>query len=141
MHRLRRAKAQRPLNHDYPARQPTGRYVAMEGVGAMAVLLCSPLRQDITGASLPMDGGWSISGHLRPFIRRRCASDDQRYSSKSISFLKQLVASQTGSCNEGHREISAVAATVADTARRRSRMSEPANHHRIMPFWPVVPAT
>ena len=43
------------------ARQPTGRYVAMEGVGAMAVLLCSPAGQDITGASLPIDGGWSIA--------------------------------------------------------------------------------
>jgi 3-hydroxybutyrate dehydrogenase len=43
------------------ARQPTGRYVAMEGVGAMVVLLCSPAGQDITGASLPIDGGWSIA--------------------------------------------------------------------------------
>ena len=43
------------------ARQPTGRYVAMEGVGAMVVFLCSPAGQDITGASLPIDGGWSIA--------------------------------------------------------------------------------
>lgn len=43
------------------ARQPTGRFVAMESVGAMAVLLCSPAGQDITGASLPIDGGWSIA--------------------------------------------------------------------------------
>ena len=42
-------------------RQPTGRFVAMEGVGAMAVFLCSPAAQDITGASLPIDGGWSIA--------------------------------------------------------------------------------
>ena len=42
-------------------RQPTGRFVAMEGVGAMAVFLCSEAAQDITGASLPIDGGWSIA--------------------------------------------------------------------------------
>jgi 3-hydroxybutyrate dehydrogenase len=47
---------------DYLAeRQPTGRYVAMEGVGAMVVFLSSPAGQDITGASLPIDGGWSIA--------------------------------------------------------------------------------
>ena len=43
------------------ARQPTGRFVAMEAVGAMAVFLCSPAAQDITGATLPIDGGWSIA--------------------------------------------------------------------------------
>jgi 3-hydroxybutyrate dehydrogenase len=42
-------------------RQPTGRFVAMEAIGAMAVFLCSPAGQDITGASLPIDGGWSIA--------------------------------------------------------------------------------
>jgi 3-hydroxybutyrate dehydrogenase len=47
---------------DYLAtRQPTGRFVAMEGVGAMAAFLCSPAAQDITGAMLPIDGGWSIA--------------------------------------------------------------------------------
>lgn len=43
------------------ARQPSGRFVAMEGVGAMAVFLSSPAAQDITGATLPIDGGWSIA--------------------------------------------------------------------------------
>jgi len=43
------------------ARQPTGRFVAMEAVGAMAVFLCGPAAQDITGATLPIDGGWSIA--------------------------------------------------------------------------------
>jgi 3-hydroxybutyrate dehydrogenase len=48
--------------HDYLAtRQPTGRFVAMEGVGAMAVFLCGPAAKDITGAALPIDGGWSIA--------------------------------------------------------------------------------
>jgi 3-hydroxybutyrate dehydrogenase len=47
---------------DYLAtRQRTGRFVAMEGVGAMAAFLCSQAAQDITGATLPIDGGWSIA--------------------------------------------------------------------------------
>jgi 3-hydroxybutyrate dehydrogenase len=47
---------------DYLAtRQPTGRFVALEAVGAMAVFLCSPAAQDITGTMLPIDGGWSIA--------------------------------------------------------------------------------
>ena len=48
--------------HDYLAtRQPTGRFIAMDAVGAMAAFLCSPAAQDITGATLPIDGGWSIA--------------------------------------------------------------------------------
>jgi 3-hydroxybutyrate dehydrogenase len=43
------------------ARQPTGRFIAMEAVGSMAVFLCSEAAQDITGAALPIDGGWSIA--------------------------------------------------------------------------------
>jgi 3-hydroxybutyrate dehydrogenase len=43
------------------ARQPSARFVAMEGVGAMVVFLSSPAAQDITGAALPIDGGWSIA--------------------------------------------------------------------------------
>jgi len=47
---------------DYLAsRQPTARFVAMEGVGALAAFLCSPAARDITGATLPIDGGWSIA--------------------------------------------------------------------------------
>jgi 3-hydroxybutyrate dehydrogenase len=43
------------------ARQPTGRFIAMEAVGAMAAFLCSEAARDITGAALPIDGGWSIA--------------------------------------------------------------------------------
>jgi 3-hydroxybutyrate dehydrogenase len=43
------------------ARQPTGRFVAMEGVAALVVFLSSPAARDITGATLPIDGGWSIA--------------------------------------------------------------------------------
>ena len=47
---------------DYLAsRQPTRRFVALEAVGAMAVFLCSAAAQDITGATLPIDGGWSVA--------------------------------------------------------------------------------
>ena len=42
-------------------RQPSGRFVATEGVGAMTVFLCGPAGRDITGAALPIDGGWSIA--------------------------------------------------------------------------------
>jgi len=41
-------------------RHPTGRFVAMENVGAFAAFLCSEAGRDITGAVLPMDAGWTI---------------------------------------------------------------------------------
>jgi 3-hydroxybutyrate dehydrogenase len=45
---------------DYLAdRQPSGRFVSLQSVGAAAVFLCSPAASDITGATLPIDGGWS----------------------------------------------------------------------------------
>jgi 3-hydroxybutyrate dehydrogenase len=40
-------------------KQPTGRFVQLEGVAAMAAFLCSPASADINGAALPIDGGWS----------------------------------------------------------------------------------
>jgi 3-hydroxybutyrate dehydrogenase len=47
---------------DYLAkRQPSRRFVAMAGVGALVAFLCSDAAQDITGATLPIDGGWSIA--------------------------------------------------------------------------------
>ncbi len=39
-------------------RSPTGRFVAMENVGGLAVFLCSPAAEDITGTVMPIDGGW-----------------------------------------------------------------------------------
>jgi 3-hydroxybutyrate dehydrogenase len=39
-------------------RQPTGRFVALESVAATVVFLCSPAGADITGTTLPVDGGW-----------------------------------------------------------------------------------
>src|SRR6201991_4564948 len=43
------------------SRQPSGRFIGMEAVGALVVFLCGAAAQDITGASLPIDGGWSIA--------------------------------------------------------------------------------
>lgn len=42
-------------------RQPSGRFVAMESVAALAVFLCGSGAADLTGAALPVDGGWSAS--------------------------------------------------------------------------------
>jgi len=48
--------------HDYlAARQPTGRFVAMENVAALILFLCSEAGRDITGAALPIDGGWTAA--------------------------------------------------------------------------------
>jgi len=45
---------------DYLAsRQPSRRFVSMKNVGATVVFLCSPAARDITGAAIPIDGGWS----------------------------------------------------------------------------------
>jgi 3-hydroxybutyrate dehydrogenase len=40
-------------------KQPTGRFISAEGVAALLVFLCGPESADITGAVLPVDGGWS----------------------------------------------------------------------------------
>lgn len=42
-------------------KQPTRRFVAPEKVAALAAFLCGPDADDITGAALPLDGGWSAS--------------------------------------------------------------------------------
>jgi 3-hydroxybutyrate dehydrogenase len=40
-------------------KQPTGRLVGAENVAALIAFLCGPDSADITGAVLPIDGGWS----------------------------------------------------------------------------------
>jgi NAD(P)-dependent dehydrogenase (short-subunit alcohol dehydrogenase family) len=35
--------------------------VAPEGVAALVALLCSPDAADITGAAIPISGGWSAA--------------------------------------------------------------------------------
>jgi 3-hydroxybutyrate dehydrogenase len=58
----REGRAIEETTSDYLAtRQPSRRFVALESIGAMAVFLCSPAGQDITGATLPIDGGWSVA--------------------------------------------------------------------------------
>ena len=42
-------------------KQPTGRLIAPRDVAALMVFLCGPDSGDITGALLPIDGGWSSS--------------------------------------------------------------------------------
>ncbi len=39
--------------------QPTKEFVETEQIGALAVFLCSNAAASITGAALPMDGGWT----------------------------------------------------------------------------------
>jgi 3-hydroxybutyrate dehydrogenase len=40
-------------------RQPSGRFVRLEDVAALVAFLCSPAARDITGAIIPIDGGWA----------------------------------------------------------------------------------
>src|SRR5215469_3273690 len=42
-------------------KQPSGRFVAAESVAAMVTFLCGPAGRDITGAVLPIDGGWLLT--------------------------------------------------------------------------------
>lgn len=42
-------------------KQPTGRFIDPGQVAAMIAFLCGPSADDVTGAVLPIDGGWSSS--------------------------------------------------------------------------------
>lgn len=42
-------------------KQPSGRFIQSPDVAALMLFLCQPESGDITGAALPIDGGWSIS--------------------------------------------------------------------------------
>lgn len=39
--------------------QPTKKFIEIDELGALAVFLCSDSAQNITGAALPVDGGWT----------------------------------------------------------------------------------
>jgi 3-hydroxybutyrate dehydrogenase len=43
------------------ARQPGGHFIDAADVAEMIVFLCGPHSRDITGAALPIEGGWSVS--------------------------------------------------------------------------------
>jgi len=40
-------------------KQPTTRFTSVEELGALAVFLCSPAGDNLTGAAIPVDGGWT----------------------------------------------------------------------------------
>lgn len=40
-------------------KQPSGRFTTVEDIAALALFLCSGAATNITGASLPIDGGWT----------------------------------------------------------------------------------
>jgi 3-hydroxybutyrate dehydrogenase len=42
-------------------KQPSGRFIQGADVAALMLFLCRPESGDITGAALPIDGGWSIA--------------------------------------------------------------------------------
>jgi 3-hydroxybutyrate dehydrogenase len=42
-------------------RRPAGRFVAPESVAGLIAFLCGPAGRDITGAVLPVDGGWTAA--------------------------------------------------------------------------------
>jgi len=51
-----RAEAERRF---LSGKQPSGRFIQSDDVAALIVFLCQPESRDITGAALPIDGGWS----------------------------------------------------------------------------------
>jgi 3-hydroxybutyrate dehydrogenase len=55
---LTRADAERRF---LTGKQPTGQFISAENVAALIAFLCGPDAADITGAVLPIDGGWSSS--------------------------------------------------------------------------------
>jgi 3-hydroxybutyrate dehydrogenase len=40
-------------------KQPSGRWVPVESLGALVVFLCSDAAAQMTGATIPVEGGWT----------------------------------------------------------------------------------
>lgn len=40
-------------------KQPSGRFTTVDEIGALVVYLCSDAAHNVTGASIPIDGGWT----------------------------------------------------------------------------------
>jgi 3-hydroxybutyrate dehydrogenase len=55
---ISRAEAER---YFLEGKQPSGRFIQSPDVAALMLFLCQPESRDITGAALPIDGGWSIA--------------------------------------------------------------------------------
>ena len=55
---LTRAEAEHRF---FQGKQPTARFIPADSVAALMLFLCGADAADITGAALPIDGGWSIS--------------------------------------------------------------------------------
>lgn len=55
---LSRADAERTF---FRGKQPTARFIPPESVAGLMLYLCGPDATEITGAEIPVDGGWSIS--------------------------------------------------------------------------------
>ncbi|HVY18764.1 MAG TPA: 3-hydroxybutyrate dehydrogenase [Bauldia sp.] len=59
--KARNLSAEQVKNDVILAAQPTKQFVTTDQVGALAVFLASDAAKSITGALLPMDGGWSAA--------------------------------------------------------------------------------
>jgi 3-hydroxybutyrate dehydrogenase len=55
---LSRAESERRF---HAGKQPGGRFIAAEDVAGLMVFLCGPGSRDINGATLPIEGAWSIA--------------------------------------------------------------------------------
>ena len=50
------------LHERVVARTPAGRWGTPEDMGGIAVFLCSPASDFVTGTAIPIDGGYSVQG-------------------------------------------------------------------------------
>jgi 3-hydroxybutyrate dehydrogenase len=53
-------KTQEDATHDLlKEKQPSGKFVRPEDLAQLTTFLCSPAGDQMTGVTLPMDGGWT----------------------------------------------------------------------------------
>jgi 3-hydroxybutyrate dehydrogenase len=63
---IRKAMAEENLSRTeaearfHAGKQPSGRFIAAEDVADLMVYLCGPASRDINGATLPIEGAWSV---------------------------------------------------------------------------------